>query len=543
MRFLYIQLFALASSANQGSTEALSLLTMPATEAKSTTTVEPSTTLTTMDETSTIEPSTSSSTSTMIQDKIETESTSTPSTTVTSASSSIPSTTVVPAGATASTSSTYMAFTTSGIPSTTVAPVSTTTTAAPTTANNVFGLGSLFSSFLNSGPFKLFMRTSKRLVEESTEIKIESGLVSTPTTIRPVSTVSTTRTGSTVSATTTGSVGYETTYSMESSTTTGSITSSTVESTSTLRALVLPEVGSRGMQNLGNTCYFNSVMQALVHSPAFRAMIEASPTPAPDSNSGNAATAVLDAIRDLIRAQWSAADGPIDPTLLFGYLHQFGGRNPNGSIFVPGQSNDANIAYGIIMDAIFRAFEYRTDFFIPITDHMGTHVSLVRRCRVLGCQHSTASQQLLWSHSLSLYASGPQATFENLLVQYMNSELEVRCVTCTRTPNTIHENRLSFGNNRFLSFFLNRYNPDNVQQRITTSVHLPMEINMQHFDPASNMIYRLVAVVLYTGGHYYSDVLHQESNIWMRMDDSSVQVIGAPTTDGDRPFLVFYEAI
>ena len=291
---------------------------------------------------------------------------------------------------------------------------------------------------------------------------------------------------------------------------------------------------SRGLINLGNTCYFNSIIQALSHSNAFRGMI----LDVPDSEVITPAGLVLDAFRGIILEQQIESLIPIDPFILFDTLHEFGESSVDDRrIFVLGRSDDANIALGIVFDAIFMAIMQRTGSDQLIRDRLGMDVMIQRTCRV--CARNAPSIQSIWLHRLEIHSLGRETAFEDVLRNYLESEHEVLCEACGR--DTIHSNVMSFGNNRFLSFFLNRYQEGG--GRIDTSIVIPPFIDMSTVHPRGTGLYRLVSVVLYNGGHYFTDVLDQDSDRWMRMDDSNVHVIAEPETSGSRPLLVFYEAI
>ena len=101
-------------------------------------------------------------------------------------------------------------------------------------------------------------------------------------------------------------------------------------------------VFARGMNNLGNTCYFSSIWQVMSHSPTFRAYLT--------EVRADSADPLSLAARRLVDAHWAADASPIDSGDLF---RQFGAYEPH--FFVIRQSQDAQEALAHVRSILNQA--------------------------------------------------------------------------------------------------------------------------------------------------------------------------------------------
>jgi hypothetical protein len=208
-------------------------------------------------------------------------------------------------------------------------------------------------------------------------------------------------------------------------------------------------------------------VQALSHSASFRGMI----LEAPNSELETPAGLVLDSLREVILAQHEPTSEPIDPCVLFGALHEFGGHSETDDrrIFVFGRPDDANIALGVLFNAIFSAIDERTGFVDLVGIRIGREVFMRRKCSLCGI--NVDSTLPLWLHRLELFGLNRETHFEDILHAYMTSEHELYCDSCG--GGTIHRSGMSFGDSPLLSFFLNRY-LEGGEGRLETSIVLPL---------------------------------------------------------------------
>lgn len=301
----------------------------------------------------------------------------------------------------------------------------------------------------------------------------------------------------------------------------------------------LPELGSRGMMNLGNTCYFNAIVQALGHSVAFRDMVLGTPDASPDTRAG----VVFNELKTVFAHMWgSDSREPIDPSLLFHALHAYGGRaGGDMGIFVIGSSDDANIALGILLNAVDEAMIRTTGSYTAMERAVGRTVSINRTC--LLCYRHRVGNEYRNINMVDLNGVGDGANFVDVLRESLISAQESECVNCG--GNTYQAVRTHLGQTNAVSsglivFTLNRYA---LGGRINTSIVIPEMLDMGAVSAEENQVYRLVAVVRHDGGHYTADVHHSEGNVWIRTDDSRVAPLAEPEMMGPQPFVLLYEAI
>ena len=303
--------------------------------------------------------------------------------------------------------------------------------------------------------------------------------------------------------------------------TTESVTTQAVTTTEeTTTAAVSSGPGSRGIMNLGETCYVNSVVQALLHAPGVRDMLLA----VPDNDILLPACRVLQAMKQLAVAQWTdASDAPLDSSDLFEALHAYGGDlQGDQEIFVVGQANDANMAMGILLNALSEGFEVLTGHPAGLANRLRTN----RSCRLCGERRVQYSVEPL--HLVNI--EGADALEDLLRLHFNPSDIQVRCDNCG--GNTDHATIVAFdGAPETVVIVLNRYVLGSTV-RNPHSVEIPQVINLTAGD------YELVSVVRYDGGHYAADV--RVGAQWIDADDSRVRPIAAPLTSGPDPYIVVY---
>ena len=301
----------------------------------------------------------------------------------------------------------------------------------------------------------------------------------------------------------------------------------------------LPELGSRGMVNLGNTCYFNSIVQALGHSLAFRDMVLGTPDASPDTRAG----VVFNELKAVFAHMWgSDSREAIDPSPLFHALYAYGGRaGGDMGIFEIGSSDDANIAMGILLNAVDEAMLRITHSYTAMETAVGRTCSVNRTC--LRCNGHRLLNEHRNINMVDLNGVVDGANFVDVLRESLISYQESECTNCG--GNTIQASRTHLGETNAVNaclvvFTLNRYA---LEGRINTSIVIPEILDMEAVSGEENQLYGLVAVVRHDGGHFTADVHHPEGNVWIRTDDSRVAPLTEPDMMGPQPFVLLYEAI
>ncbi|KAL7750044.1 Ubiquitin carboxyl-terminal hydrolase 37 [Sorochytrium milnesiophthora] len=301
----------------------------------------------------------------------------------------------------------------------------------------------------------------------------------------------------------------------------------------------------KGFQNLGNTCYLNAVLQALINLPTFVKTLR--PT-------ANSATTLPGLIHSIIDERKVNANTAIGPNAIVRYMAN------NTKKFNIGIQEDAHEFLLELLELLHE--EQQSADSSDIQRTFGTTLGKSVACSQCG-QVSTSSEHLrVLSVDLPrrrpLLDTLPQATTVDQLIQtYLAPEpVEYRCSRCEHDRATVRHSITAAP--RVLVVHLKRFDfqvnaaTDTValtkrSDHVRLDQHLRVPCAGSHFAP-----YRLQAVVHHIGasmqhGHYVCDVFTESTQSWRRYDDSLVSEVELGESSADRytpgtrtGYLLFY---
>jgi uncharacterized UBP type Zn finger protein len=287
----------------------------------------------------------------------------------------------------------------------------------------------------------------------------------------------------------------------------------------------LGEPGTRGLKNLGNTCYWNSIMQILMHAEGVKNAV---------SEMGVVGNLLLDEVSALFSEGYRQKSECIDPAGVFG---AFQALNPKYfDVKFQQDLDEAFMAvYELLLSAVnatrpdmlskFNLFE-----FIAMEEIFCT-VSLSEPAS----SRSVVSDKLMLP--LPWDAKG-MVDLETQLQEYFEAEVLEGLEICgyesgmkvTRMETAPNLLLLLVGRN-----FLGRKN--------NILVSYPFILRSVH-----EAIYILSGVVHHHGalpnsGHYTAEFRHPDSGHWYRADDARVSPILAPSNPSRTAYLFIYEKV
>lgn len=306
-------------------------------------------------------------------------------------------------------------------------------------------------------------------------------------------------------------------------------------------------IGLRGLYNLGSTCFMNSIIQALIHTPMLQRYFLAQrhmctvamrdqclvcelSTLFQDFYSGDTKPLSLHRMLNLIWNQCSQMAGyeQKDAHEFFiatlDLLHDsFAStllRKEKGIELAP--KNKAPTRCSCIIDQIF-------------TGRLQSDVV----CQA--CKNVSTTIDPFWDISLDLGevqpGSGPPKSLSECLERFtlpenLGSSAKIKCNNCNSYQESTKQ--LSMGTLPIVaSFHLKRFEHNTqVNRKISTSIEFPDELDMTPFmarrtERSGDCRYSLYAVINHVGtldnGHYTAFIRHHK-NLWVKCDDHALSV-------------------
>ena len=293
---------------------------------------------------------------------------------------------------------------------------------------------------------------------------------------------------------------------------------------------------SKGLDNLGNTCYFNSIVQCLLHCSLFRDAIENVPQRA-------LSVAVLRELRLLFNQMTSnSASTHVRPSQCFSAAMNIP-ECKEAQMSLNENQEDAG-------EFFIRLIEHFRQKFRPLAD---IFVGLIRS--TLTCQQCSNSYIKVDPFKL-LSLSFPVVSNEqdpynvphthniyNLLGDFVKPEIisGYNCPHCAAqrpTEKILH----ILSTPKVLVLQLKRFSG---LEKIYDFVRFPSDLTLKYVNDGNDadQSYRLTGVVLHTGpsiedGHYIAYVSAEGK--WLKANDSTIQEVRWETVRNKKVYLLFY---
>ncbi|XP_077292771.1 uncharacterized protein LOC143915827 [Arctopsyche grandis] len=304
------------------------------------------------------------------------------------------------------------------------------------------------------------------------------------------------------------------------------------------------QVGS-GMQNIGNTCYLNSTLQALFHVSAFANWL-ISENHSEKCNQQNGNCIICGMRKTLIDTQNSG--GPIKPWQVYSNLRLICRH------LTPGRQEDAHEFLRYLVEAMEKAYVSRFDCAqldqysketTPLNQILGGYLRSVVRCLACGRVSTT------FQHFQDLLVDARKAsTIDEALETFFSRErledLGYKCEFCNKKVSATKQFFIERAP-MVLCIALKRFSITG--GKLTKHVQFRQRLSLNKFmhnqNSSQQLGYRLVSVVTHLGqsqncGHYTA-VGYGPSGAFYQFDDSCVREISISSVLNTNAYIMFYE--
>ncbi|KAK8970427.1 Ubiquitin carboxyl-terminal hydrolase 20 [Platanthera guangdongensis] len=310
-----------------------------------------------------------------------------------------------------------------------------------------------------------------------------------------------------------------------------------------------PPVGA-GLNNLGNTCFMNAVLQCITHTvPFVEKLHNNNHTHACSDKDGDFCS--FCALRSHVYESIMKSGLVVTPRNLAYNLSKI------SAYFQPGEQQDAHEFLSCLLDSIHTSYlkpiskdhhhlSYRGDS--PVNQVFG---GLLRsRLRCLDCGHSSDTYEAIVDLSLEI---DDVDNLTSALESFTKAEtiddpdIKFTCEGCKSQVSMEKQLKIEQPPN-VIALHLKRFtNIEYSALKISKFVKYPIELDLMPFmsSPGENdqFIYELYGIVVHSGschsGHYYCDIRTSPSS-WYQMNDSLIDVISESDVLDLEAYIVFY---
>ena len=287
----------------------------------------------------------------------------------------------------------------------------------------------------------------------------------------------------------------------------------------------------KGLKNLRNTCYFNSIIQCLLHCPIFKEAIENSPTEA----------LTIDVIKHL-RILFGVMNGggslpyvtPIEclTAVLNTSQCQEAGMRLNGI------QHDSSEFLILLLQHFFK--KYR-----PLSDIFEGVMLSTQTCQQCSHYFTTHQSFKLYTLQMDLPLNNTQIYDLYTLMEYFHRGEIVSGYSCAQcdAQNSIEKQLSIISTPTILVVHLARFRG---LQKIDNFVRFPATLSISYRidGNAYETKYRITGLVIHKGnsiaqGHYVAYVRRGET--WLKADDETVITVRWETVRRKKAYLLIYE--
>eukprot|EP00892_Ulva_mutabilis_P001959 jgi/Ulvmu1/11764/UM008_0178.1 len=315
-----------------------------------------------------------------------------------------------------------------------------------------------------------------------------------------------------------------------------------------------------GLQNLGNTCFMNSVLQALAHTPPL-AELCLRPDPLPGiKHKGDVTENVQVHVRRALSARGSTnsqARDSLRPTAPFApHLLARGLRAVNRS-FRPGRQEDAHEYLRCLLDHLHEGH---------LRGHSGAakpppaleHTTFVHRIfgglarsqlRCVGVEYESSQYEPFLDLSLEIFRckSLHQALEHYTAKAVLDGNNKYRCPLNDKLVKAVRCTRIQEPPN-VLTLHLKRFEFAVFGKKVNRHIEFPLSLDLRKYmhatSPKGDHMYNLVSVIVHHGhsvssGHYVAYV-KSASGVWHLADDSRVGSVRPQQVLRQQAYILLY---
>ncbi|XP_028802810.1 ubiquitin carboxyl-terminal hydrolase 20 isoform X2 [Neltuma alba] len=310
---------------------------------------------------------------------------------------------------------------------------------------------------------------------------------------------------------------------------------------------IVPFTVGAGLENLGNTCFFNVILQCLTHTvPLIRGLCTCSHTAPCESGMGG--FCVLCVLRDHIELSLKSSGRILSPLKLVDNLNYF------SSFFTRYQQEDAHEFLQCFLDKLERCFLdlKRNSKSWEQVDNLVEKIfggRLISKLQCCNCGHCSDTYEPLIDLSLEIenVDSLPSALASFTKVEKIDAKFI--CDSCKEEVSM--EKRLILDQTPSVAtFHLKRFKTDGIYvEKIDNHVDFPLELDLLPYTNCNKsnneaLRYDLYAIVVHVGlsstsGHYFCFV-RTAPDLWYRLDDSKVTRVAGDFVLSQEAYILLY---
>ncbi|XP_037970681.2 ubiquitin carboxyl-terminal hydrolase 36 isoform X2 [Plutella xylostella] len=302
-----------------------------------------------------------------------------------------------------------------------------------------------------------------------------------------------------------------------------------------------------GMQNVGNTCYLNSTLQALFHVPAFANWLVSEAPHAEKCNQQEAC--VICGMRATLMATQKSGGAPIKPWQVYSKLRLICRH------LTPGRQEDAHEFLRYLVEAMEKCYlsrvsnseklEQFSKETTPLNQILGGYLRSTVRC--LACHHLSTTYQHFQDLLLDIRK---HSTLDEALDSFFSRErledLGYKCEACNKKVSATKQFFIERAP-MVLCIALKRFSLAGGKLSKHVQFRKKICLNKYFYNKNSQqqLSYKLVSMVTHLGpsqhcGHYTA--LGQAPNTnYYQFDDSCVRPLPLSTVLGNNAYIMFYE--
>ena len=296
-----------------------------------------------------------------------------------------------------------------------------------------------------------------------------------------------------------------------------------------------------GLNNLGNTCFLNSVLQCLTYTPPLAQYLLAQ-----EHRGGCAGFCTLCALQQHVCRSYKAPGRPFSPSVFVRSLRQV------SRSFRMGRQEDAHEYARCLID---RMHEDGLKRVLPKpspaeaeTDLVSQIFGLRLRSQILcsKCEYASDTFEPAMDLSLEvLRANSLQKALSSFTArETLDGSNKYMCPVCKRKQKAVKQFTVDKAPN-VLTVQLKRFDPMLMGGKIDRRIDYPAELDLGPFTSSREpAIYSLFAVLVHAGrsmnsGHYYC-YAKSPAGVWLECDDATLNHASERTAMSQRAYMLFY---